>query len=668
MDGEARRLAVLQRLESLDRRIAHAVQTMPVDDPSVPIELNGLYVTADQARAIANRRAESLQPMERVPAALAGLCAALGLDDLEFDALLLAAAPDIHPRYERLYGYLNDDVTRRRASIGLVLKLLGADLSDQAARARFTPDAALVVQALVSIDDPERPFLTRSIRVPDRVVGWLLGDDVGTGMAKTTGAIGVASQWVDDLASSLMRSTRIVYVSESADGAAADWSSTAVIRACGRVVAVDLAAQLDHYRAIEDGVREATLTDAGLLIDSVHLLGDLRSLDSLSRLNRPVVLCGRRSWDSDASDFVPLTLEAPSLTPDDRAAVWRKAMAEVACDDDPAEATLTFRLAPRRIARAAQAATALAEHGDRPVARDDLQRGTRAQNSAGLQRLAQRIEPEAGWDDLIVPSRVADDLRRLTARVRDRTQVLDGWRLRRGGGRGDGLTSMFAGPSGTGKTLAAEVIANALGVDLHVVDLATVVDKYIGETEKNLDRIFSEAQMVNTVLFFDEADALFGKRSEVKDARDRYANVEVAYLLQRMERFDGLCILATNLRLNIDDAFARRLDLVVPFSKPEPDERKRLWNHLMGRDLPRADDVDVDFLADSFELAGGDIRNAVVSAAFRAADEQSAVTMRHLVLAVADEYEKLGRLCLKGEFGDWYDLLDGTGTMPVPAR
>jgi SpoVK/Ycf46/Vps4 family AAA+-type ATPase len=204
--------------------------------------------------------------------------------------------------------------------------------------------------------------------------------------------------------------------------------------------------------------------------------------------------------------------------------------------------------------------------------------------------------------------------------------------------------------------MSAEVVAGELALDLYVVDLATVVDKYVGETEKNLERIFAAAAGVNGVLLFDEADAVFGKRSEVRDAHDRYANVESAYLLQRMETFDGLAILATNLRANIDEAFTRRLDVVVDF--PLPDERRRLalWQRCLGP-LPRADDLDLAFCAAAFELAGGGIRSAAVTAAYLAAEAGGPVTMAHLVTAVQREYRKLGRLCLEHEFGRYYGLL-----------
>jgi SpoVK/Ycf46/Vps4 family AAA+-type ATPase len=200
---------------------------------------------------------------------------------------------------------------------------------------------------------------------------------------------------------------------------------------------------------------------------------------------------------------------------------------------------------------------------------------------------------------------------------------------------------LFAGPSGTGKTMAAEVLARELGLDLYTVDLATVVDKYVGETEKNLDRIFAEAERVNGVILFDEADALFGKRSEVSDAHDRYANVEVAYLLQRMELFDGIAILATNLRSNLDEAFTRRLDSLVDFPEPEEEYRLKLWERSLGTAMPRAGDLDLAFLAESFKLAGGGIRNIVVAAAYAAAEQGQPLSMAHLIRATQREYLKV---------------------------
>ena len=288
----------------------------------------------------------------------------------------------------------------------------------------------------------------------------------------------------------------------------------------------------------------------------------------------------------------------------------------------------------------------------------DVAGGARAQNAAGLERLARRIEPTVGWDDLVLPSVVEAQLRELTARARHRDRVIGEWHMGTKGARGVGVTALFAGDSGTGKTMSAEVVGHDLALDVYVIDLSTVVDKYIGETEKNLDRIFTEADRVNGILLFDEADALFGKRSEVKDARDRYANVEVAYLLQRMERFDGLAILTTNLRSNVDEAFVRRLDAIIDFPMPEEEHRRRLWAANLAPDLPVADDIDLDFLARRFKISGGNIRNVCVTAAYLAAAEDRPVAMPDLVRATEREYRKLGRLTVEAEFGEYFGLLE----------
>jgi SpoVK/Ycf46/Vps4 family AAA+-type ATPase len=220
-----------------------------------------------------------------------------------------------------------------------------------------------------------------------------------------------------------------------------------------------------------------------------------------------------------------------------------------------------------------------------------------------------------------------------------------------------GVVALFAGPSGTGKTLAAEVVAGELGLDLYKVDLSAVVSKYIGETEKNLERIFSAAAAGDLVLFFDEADALFGKRSEVSDAHDRYANIEVAYLLQRLETYDGMVVLATNLQRNIDPAFLRRISVAVDFVPPEEPQRRAIWAHVFPSTAPLAD-LDLDFLARQFKVTGGVINNAALGAAFLAASEAAPISMRHVVLSLEREFQKLGRLRTEKEFARYFDLVN----------
>jgi hypothetical protein len=373
----------------------------------------------------------------------------------------------------------------------------------------------------------------------------------------------------------------------------------------------------------------------------------------------PVLLTGRASWDPAWSDRPPLLAEARRIGAGARSALWRAALARTAPERVTGlgavrhEPAAVFQLSPEQVERAARTAHQQALLAGGPLTAAHLLHGARAQNTSGLERLARRIEPGVGWDDLVLPPPVSARLRELAARARHRDRVLGDWNMRPGGGRGRGVMALFAGDSGTGKTMSAEVIAGALGLDLYTVDLATVVDKYVGETEKNLERIFTEAAGVNAVLLFDEADAVFGKRSEVKDAHDRYANVESAYLLQRMESFDGLAVLATNLRANLDEAFTRRLDLVVDFPLPEAEQRVALWDRCLGPAVPRGDDLDLAFCGRAFELAGGDIRSAAVTAAYLAAEAGHGVGMRELVAAVGREYRKLGRLCLPDEFGPY---------------
>jgi hypothetical protein len=327
---------------------------------------------------------------------------------------------------------------------------------------------------------------------------------------------------------------------------------------------------------------------------------------------------------------------------------------------DPGTIPTHFVLGPGQVARAVRAASAAALIGTGSITAEDLRRGARAQNAAGLERLARRVEPAVGWDDIVLPESARSQLHDLASRARNRDQVLIEWKMRKGGGRGRGVTALFAGDSGTGKTMSAEVIAGELGLDLYTVNLATVVDKYVGETEKNLERIFTEAGGVNAVLLFDEADAIFGKRSEVRDAHDRYANIESAYLLQRMETFDGLAVLATNLRSNIDEAFTRRLDMIIDFPAPDENSRLAIWRQCLKPPVPCAPDLDLDFCARSFTLSGGNIRSAATTAAYLAAGNAGPIGMPELISAIQQEYRKLGRLVLEREFGPYY-------SKPVPA-
>ena len=275
----------------------------------------------------------------------------------------------------------------------------------------------------------------------------------------------------------------------------------------------------------------------------------------------------------------------------------------------------------------------------------------RVQARPQLDELAQRITPIANWDDLVLPAREQQRLREMTAHVKQRAKVYDTWAFAKRGANGLGISTLFAGPSGTGKTMAAEVLAHELRLDLYRIDLSQVVSKYIGETEKNLSKVFDAAEAGGALLLFDEADALFGKRSEVKDSHDRYANIEVSYLLQRMEAYQGLAILTTNLKNSVDTAFLRRLRFVVKFPFPDLAQRLEIWLRIFPSKLP-TEGLDFKKLA-QLNITGGNIRNIALNAAFMAADENKPVEMRHLLRAAKGEYDKLEKTLTNAEVGGW---------------
>lgn len=674
---------LLSRLRVLEARVQAAVAVRRSADLTPDDPFRGLYISdLDLARLMSGPRLPLAtdpaadQALRQVEAAadtaeaagddlrLRRLARTFGLEPIDVELLLVALAPDVDSRFESLYGYLHDDVTRRRASIGLALELSGAPLAAADGRSRLVAGAPLVDGDLLLVEETDRPFLTRPLRVPDRVALYLLGDDrpdpLLTDLVITPPR--AAGTEPDGLARALAAGARLCYLRERPGAGGRSLATAALARAHMTSLAVDLersASGVDPALVAAVALREARLRDAGLIAGPIDALGDAggRAIRLLAESGWPILLTGRRAWEPRWARTVPLVVDVALPGAAQRAELWRVGLdGDRPLTLDPV-ALAHYRLGAEQVARATDAARLAAAFAGRALDPVDLQAGARAQNAAGLERLARRTEPRAGWDGLVLPQAVLEQLRELAARVRHRDRVLDEWGMGARSSRGRGITALFAGESGTGKTISAEIVAGELGLDLYVIDLSTVVDKYIGETEKNLDRIFVEAEGVNGVLLFDEADALFGKRSEVRDARDRYANVEVAYLLQRMELFDGMAILTTNLRANVDEAFTRRLDAVIDFPMPSEGERRRLWTLHLPPELPRSGDVDVSFLARAFRLSGGSIRNIALTAAFEAARADGPVSMADVIHGTVREYQKLGRLVLEAEFGPYHTLV-----------
>ncbi|WP_310436227.1 ATP-binding protein [Streptomyces sp. 3330] len=646
--------ALLVRLGALRDRVGALVDRRAAVDPTAADPLRGLYLSEEAVRHLlgggpAAVRADAATPDPDPADSLSALAARLRLTELDAAILLVALAPDLDRAFEPLYGYLNDDVSRRRATVGLALELCGIPAHRAAARARFHSAAPLRAYGLLDVEEPERPFLSRSLRVPDRLLAHLLGDD--TPDAALHGHLHPLPPELpaDDADFVRLLAHRIreggpltAYLREhrEGDGLAA---ITSALRAAG-VGALRFTGPEDRVPGL---LREARLGGRAVVLSGLpdqpgHLIGALTDAADVT-----VLVTDPRPYDPHWSTHDPLVLDAPRRRAGGTAA-WAAALDSAGTPDaapgfDLAATVAPYRLGGERVARAARAASVLAAFEGGPLTADHVRLAARQQSASGLERHARRIRPDVGWQDLVLPERPLTQLHELALRARHRDRVLGDWRLSAGGGRGRGVLGLFAGESGTGKTLSAEVVAAELGLDLYVVQLSSVVDKYVGETEKNLERIFSEADRTDAVLLFDEADAVFGKRSEVKDAHDKYANMESAYLLQRLESFDGIALLTTNLRANIDDAFTRRLDLVVDFPFPDAGQRLALWRHGLGH-VPCAAGVDPAPLARDFELAGGSIRSAVVTAAYLAAGRDEPVGDGDLLEGARREYRKAGRL------------------------
>jgi ATP-dependent 26S proteasome regulatory subunit len=413
--------------------------------------------------------------------------------------------------------------------------------------------------------------------------------------------------------------------------------------------------------------REAVLQDSAVYWHGFDTLlaDDQRAyfailLQSLRDNAGVVFLGGETVWEpADTPNLPPFVMiEFPRPAYADRLLFWQKVLGDSAPDlADVAGLANKFRFTGGQIRDAAATARNLARvraEGSTPSMADLLE-ACRLQSNRKLATLATRITPHYLWSDIVLPEEKFRQLREVCNAVEYRSIVYDQWGFDGKLSLGKGLSLLFAGPSGTGKTMAAEVLARELGLDLYKIDLSTVISKYIGETEKNLSRIFAEAATSNAVLFFDEADALFGKRSEVRDSHDRYANIEINYLLQKMEEYEGTVILATNLRKNMDDAFVRRIQFTIEFPFPSFDQRLDIWHKVWPANTPRQD-LDLDFMARHFEISGGNIRNIALSAAFLGAEDGGCVRMKHLIRATWAEYQKMGKVVMEGEFGEYRDL------------
>jgi DNA polymerase III delta prime subunit len=665
-------------------------------------KLQGLDQKLQEARTTIDQRRDLTAKTGR-RLTLPHLAERFGLSAAEVDLLLVAMAPELEPRYETLYAYLQDDVTRKRPSVDLALNLICRSEREKLFGRRFlAPGSPLIHFHLLEL--PEEPhdrqttLLRKFLKIEDSVLRFLL-EHAPTALA--LGSFQVPRTTIDSL--ELDEATR-TQLSNLVDAVQRAGASKTVIRVVGSergllqsvaaalgqaqqrpLITVDLAALENESADVNGLIRDVALYDAVLAVFAsaapqapVASEEPQRATQSrkqlwrvLDELPEHAIALGPESvFGEMPSDLRIWKIELKSATFEQRRQTWETALAGVSGDTDASRLADTFRFGGPHIRQAitlGHSLAALRNPSDPSPSMSDLLEAGRALSGSNLRRFATVIQPRYTWSDIVLPDDRRQRLEHIAARVKHRRTVHYDWGFGDKLSRGKGLNVLFAGQSGVGKTMAAEVLASELSLVLFQVDLSSVVSKYIGETEKHLAAIFHEAEMSQSLLFFDEADSLFGKRTEVKDAHDRYANLEVNYLLQRIEQYEGLVILATNMQRNLDDAFLRRMQEVIDFPFPDAALRERIWRQLMPSGAPVDPKIDYGFLARQFKLAGGDIKNAVMTAAFVAASEGKKIGMAEMIRGVRMELQKAGKLVMKADFGKYFDATQATPA-PAPAE
>ncbi len=580
----------------------------------------------------------------------------LQLSPFERALLLLCAGVEIESDFAHLCAVAQDDARCDYPTFGLALAVL-----PDAHWSSLSPQAPLRYWQMVNVNDTSH-LSTSRLHIDERLLHFLLGiqalDQRLAGLVYTLAPAATLppshQRVVDRLCQSWHAAPGLLPVI-SLQGSDHSGARAVAVNASTQLGLHDLTLRADDLpHSVEERsllvrllTRECLLTRGAVIIE-----GDTDSAPHLApvleQLACPVMLLGRPPATLSRRCSV-LTIDKPRH--EEQHQLWCAALANGSAIDERILAPLTAQFSFSSADIAAASDEARLNTKDESTLDSALWNAARRHARGGLEQLAQRILPQATWEDLVLPAAQVAFLRDIARQIRHRATVYDSWGYATRGARGLGISALFAGESGTGKTLAAEVLAGALALDLYRIDLSAVVSKYIGETEKNLERLFSAAETSGAVLLFDEADALFGKRSEVKDSHDRYANIELAYLLQRMETYRGLSILTTNLKSSLDTAFLRRIRFVVQFPFPDATQRAHIWRGIFPDALPR-NDLNTEQLA-RLHVAGGNIRNIALNAAFLAAEDGGPLSMSHLARAARMEYAKLEKPFNEAEIGAW---------------
>ncbi len=586
-------------------------------------------------------RPATLHPLDR-------LFEALEAAPAEEELFVLAAMPEEHEGLGNVLSTLHPS-GEGRATVGLAAQLLDPSPEGRRELRRVLEEGALVRSGALAVQG-SGPYFSRSLVLADALWSALHGLDAwpeGIRPDGTPPGTRGLEEWletvpVEEAREALAGSLPWTILLSDRDPTRATERAAALVEASGRT-SVRTRLPDDASRSTEHLVGLHTLLRGAVPV--VQLEGGRTPASPrrglLPRHPGPVVVCAEPGRFTPEAARPFLELREEEISPTARLRMWRGLLPELE-DDAPALAS-SLRLEPTVASSVARDARGKAKLAGRALKAADVRDSARSRTSATIVEGVTLRTPAATWDDLVLPESAAAQLREAAGRNRHQAQVLDAWGFLRNRPGARGVRLLLTGPPGTGKSLSAEVLAGDLGVDLMVADVSRLVSKWIGETEKNLARIFDAAEAAQVVLLFDEADALFARRTEVSDSNSRYANMETAYLLSRLERFQGAAVLSTNLRRNLDQAFVRRLDFIVEYREPGVKERSAIWGRHVPAAAPLGPDVDLAELSRIYPLSGGQIRNAAVGAAFQAASRGEPIDRELLVRSICREYEKAGR-------------------------
>ncbi len=610
---------------------------------------------------------------------LFGVENAFRTDRFRFLTVLTLFCCDVDRRYEKLFAFLQDDITKKLPTADTLIRLWaepGERISEHFSC--FSDQDALMKYLCVP---GEGTLCTRQLRLSEPILRYLSGGECCYPYydgSSDPGPLYIMGGIAGQAAGAVRRSREgaaavICMCGKRGSGrkhlikhCARECGESVVFFPAAELISAESAAEAFRRAVCEAAPRGAALcvTDFGQLLEEENRakLAELSAelSDSGGFFGTHIYITTEQRWQTDVpTGMLMLTLELPDTDEEQRLTLWEHALRGLRLTEpaDPAEMAAKFRFTAGQIFAAAERAGELSPDGG--VTPELLHDCCYAQVVVGLNTLAAPIKPAYSWEDLVLPEAEIELLKSALTHVKYRHKVYTEWGFSKKAAYGRGLSVLFSGPPGTGKTMAAQVITNQLHMQLFKVQLSQVISKYIGETEKNLRRVFTEAKNANCVLFFDETDALFGKRSEVKDSHDRHANIETAYLLQQMEEYDGVVLMATNLLQNIDEAFMRRISFVVQFPFPDVPTRKLLWQKMLDAKAP-VENIDWDFLAENFKMAGGNIKNCIIHAAFLAAEEGVPIGMRQLLTGIVNEQRKNNTVVLREDLKQYADLVFGS--------